>query len=74
MRDGPALLWRQIADDIAADIDSGELAPGEKLPSDFDLAGVYGVARATVRRALFELTGERRLVVVFGRGTFVRAR
>ncbi|MGH3745824.1 MAG: GntR family transcriptional regulator [Micromonosporaceae bacterium] len=70
-RDGPALIWAQIADDIRADLDAGRLKAGDKLPSDFDLAASYGVARSTARRALFELTGEGRLVVVFGRGTFV---
>lgn len=68
---GPTTLWRQIADDIAADIDSGVLGPGWKIPAEADLAEVYGVARNTVRRAIRELIDDGKLVSVHGRGTFV---
>lgn len=68
---GPKLLWQQVADDITADIDSGALASGWKLPSEAELTEVYGVARVTVRRAIAELVQAGRLVVVRGRGTFV---
>ena len=68
---GPATVWRQVADDIAADISSGEMAPGWKLPSETELAESYGVARNTIRRAVAELVEDGRLVVVHGRGTFV---
>jgi GntR family transcriptional regulator len=65
------LLWRQVADDITALIESGDLQPGERLPSDPELAEVYGVARSTTRRAVAELRKDGRLVVIHGRGTFV---
>jgi len=68
---GPRLLWQQVADDITADIDSGVLSSGWRLPSEADLTEVYGVARVTVRRAIAELVKAGRLVVVRGRGTFV---
>jgi len=45
-------LYREIADDIAARILDGELAAGSALPSENRLAGAYGVARGTIRRAL----------------------
>lgn len=64
-------VWRQIADDLAADIASGDLPPGAKLPSGPELAGIYGVARATVERAIRELREGGLVTVVFGRGTFI---
>lgn len=72
--DGPATVWRQVADDIEADISSGLLAPGWKLPPETELAESYGVARNTIRRAVAELVKDDHLVVVHGRGTFVAER
>ena len=65
------LLWRQVADDLRAMIESGELPPGSALPSDPELAEIYGVARSTTRRAVAELRKEGLLQVIHGRGTFV---
>ena len=60
-----------VADDIAAKIASGELAPGARLPAEVDMAAEYGVARMTARRAVRELR-ERGLVhTVIGKGTYV---
>lgn len=64
-------LWRQVADDILSMIESGELPPGSRLPSEPELSEIYGVARGTIRRAVFELRKAGRLVVVQGTGTFV---
>ena len=72
--DGPELVYVQVADHIAARIESGELAPGARLPAERDLATFYGVAYDTVRRAN-ELLRERGLIItVHGRGTFVADR
>ncbi|MEU7828341.1 GntR family transcriptional regulator [Nonomuraea sp. NPDC049129] len=69
---GPKLVWQQVADDIEADITSGHLAPGAKLPNEREMAEAqYRVARVTVRRAVKELAERSLLVVVHGRGTFV---
>lgn len=67
----PRLLWLQVADDLRADIGSGELGPGAKLPSEAEMAEQYGVSRDTIRRATSELANEGLLVVLHGRGTFV---
>jgi DNA-binding GntR family transcriptional regulator len=67
----PEHLWAQVAADIRADITTGRLAPGARLPGEIDLAAQYGVARLTVRRAIAELVTEERLVVLRGRGTYV---
>lgn len=64
-------VWRQIADDIRADIESGALQPGAKLPGSIELAEIYGVAKNTTARAVAELREEGLVTVLFGRGTFV---
>jgi GntR family transcriptional regulator len=68
---GPALVYMLIADDIAGQIERGELGPDARLPSENELTQIYGAARMTVRRAVRELR-ERGLVnVVSGKGTYV---
>jgi len=50
---------------------SGNLAPGQKLPAERDLADEWGIGYQTVRRAMRELR-ERGLVVSrVGKGTFI---
>jgi len=68
---GPALVWEQVRDDLAADIASGDQPVGSRLPSEQALAEVYGVSRPTVRRAIAALVERGMLTVVHGRGTFV---
>ena len=54
------------------DIENGRLRPGAKLPNEIELSTMYGVARLTVRRAIADLVEHDYLVVVRGRGTYVR--
>ncbi len=56
---------------IRSQIEKGELAPGDKLPSERDLAAAHGLARMTVRQALTELVTAGLLYREQGRGTFV---
>ncbi|GAA3365202.1 GntR family transcriptional regulator [Saccharopolyspora gregorii] len=72
--DGPVTVWQQVADDITADIESGELPPNSRLPSEVELAELYSIARGTVRRALLALVDAGTVTVVHGRGTFVAKR
>jgi GntR family transcriptional regulator len=67
-------VYRQIADHLRAQIESGELAPGSKLPSERSLMDAYRAARGTVRHAVDELRGEGLVHVEHGRGAFVRRR
>lgn len=66
------MSYRQIADDLAARIATGEYPPDGKLPSYTQIAELYSVSYATAHRAIQVLI-ERGLVVGEpGRGTFVR--
>jgi GntR family transcriptional regulator len=73
-RDGPVSVWSQVAGDLAADITSGALAPGARLPAEPELAQIYGVSRITVRHAVRDLAGRGLVVVSRGRGTYVTSR
>lgn len=65
-------LWRQIAEALDGEIDAGNYGPGDRLPTEFDLAKRFDVNRHTVRRAVASLA-ERGLVrIEQGRGTFVQ--
>jgi GntR family histidine utilization transcriptional repressor len=46
---------RRIRDEIAASIQSGAWRPGDRIPTEQELAARYGCARATVSKALGEL-------------------
>jgi DNA-binding GntR family transcriptional regulator len=63
----------QIADQLADAIAGGELAPGDRLPPERQLAAELGLSRMTVRHALGTLEGRGLLVRTAGRGggTFV---
>ncbi|SEP03356.1 GntR family transcriptional regulator, histidine utilization repressor [Salinihabitans flavidus] len=64
-------LSRQIKDFILEGISSGDLSPGDRIPSEAELAKHFSASRMTVNRAVSELTVEGRLSRVQGLGTFV---
>lgn len=64
-------LYRQIADQIARLITSGELARGARLPSERDLAVQLGVSRPSVREALIALEVAGKVDVRVGSGIYV---
>lgn len=72
--DDPRTSSQQIAAKLRAAILTGKLQPGEKLPSQNDLATRYGVARETVKSALRVLDHERLILSRQGSGAYVRAR
>jgi GntR family transcriptional regulator len=71
-RDSDLPAYAQIERRLAGLIADGELAPGDRLPSERDLAAKVGVSRLTARAALASLA-QRGLVDrgVGRRGTFV---
>jgi DNA-binding GntR family transcriptional regulator len=68
---GPELVYVLIANDIAGQIERGELVADQRLPSENELAQHYGAARMTVRRAVRELRERGLVTVVSGKGTYV---
>jgi DNA-binding FadR family transcriptional regulator len=65
--------YEQVADRIAADIRAGRLAPGERLPSERDLARRLKVGRASVREAIASLQMAGMIETRPGSGSFVAA-
>lgn len=65
-------IWRQIALAIDGEIESGLYGPGDRLPTEAQLATRFGVNRHTVRRAIGALSDQGKLRVDQGRGTFVQ--
>jgi GntR family transcriptional regulator len=47
--------YREIMDDIRRQIASGELQPGQRLPTTKELAETYHVGKTTVRQAIDRL-------------------
>lgn len=63
---------RRIAEELRAAIEAGQLAPGDKLPSERVLAQQYGAARNTAREAIRLLAEEGLVTARHGSGVFVR--
>ncbi len=72
--DPEAPIYLAIADALAADVESGRLEPGERLPTHRDLARRLGVNVMTVSRAYAEAARRGLVEGEVGRGTFVRRR
>ncbi|MFI6181919.1 GntR family transcriptional regulator [Nonomuraea sp. NPDC051191] len=64
--------YREIARLLGRSIESGELAPGERLPTEDALAERYGVHRLTARQAMVELRKAGLVETRQGLGSFVR--
>ncbi len=65
-------LYTQIERNLKDLITHGELTFGQALPSEWELASLYGVSRLTVRRALDELERQNWITRRRGVGTFIR--
>lgn len=63
--------YLQLAAIIRARVESGELAPGTRLPPILAMAGEYGVSVPTVRKALAVLKDEGLVTGIAGWGTFI---
>lgn len=64
-------MYRQIAEDLRAQIESGELSPGQQLPTELELRDRYRASRNTVRDAIKWLTNLGLVETRPGQGTFV---
>lgn len=70
-RSSPVPLYYQLKELLRDRILSGELKPGDMLPTEEQLQETYDVSRTTVRLALKELEFEGLITRFRGRGTFV---
>ena len=57
-RDAQLPLYQQLANEIKAQIASGELRQNEQLMTEMELSRTFGVSRITVRKALELLVEE----------------
>jgi GntR family transcriptional regulator len=64
-------LYYQIEQMIKDMIDSDQLLPGQRAPSERELAETFGISRMTVRAAMSNLVADGYLYSVLGKGTFV---
>src|SRR3954453_14432656 len=71
-RTDPRSPSRQIADALRFAITSGNLKPGDKLPSERELVANYAIAPQTARQAVNLLKTEGLVEGQPGRGVFVR--
>ena len=68
---GPIPLHHQVFRDLKAALDANEWKPGDRMPTERELAERYGCSLITIRHALGELVREGRIERTRGRGTFV---
>jgi GntR family transcriptional regulator len=64
-------LYKQLFNHINSSIDKHQLKPGDRLPSENEMAQEFNISRVTIRRALQELTHQGKIVSVPGKGSFV---
>jgi len=67
-------LWTAIAQALTDDIAAARYGPGDKLPTEAELAARFGVNRHTVRRALADLAARDMVHARRGAGVFVTQR
>lgn len=70
----PRSSYRQVADVLRAEIESGALGPGDPIPSNTAIMDRFKVASSTAQRAVRTLTSESLVESFPGRGVFVRAK
>lgn len=67
----PLPLYVQIAETLIEQIESGQLPPGSRLPSERELSKQFGVNRMTLRQSLMMLDNQGLLHRRQGDGTYV---
>jgi GntR family transcriptional regulator len=67
-------LYLQLYETLRAQVQSGKLPPGGRVPAESALMESYRVSRITVRSALDQMVQAGLIVRQRGRGTFVRRR
>ncbi len=70
-KDSVEPIYQQLARHFRLHIESGRIAPGDRLPPTRDLARQLGVGRISVVNAYAQLQSDGLIVAHAGRGTFV---
>ena len=70
-RDGPVAMHRQLAQQLRQAIAGGGYRPGDRLPTEPELAARHDVSRITARQAVMQLVREGLVVRRQGKGSFV---
>ncbi|QDP41293.1 GntR family transcriptional regulator [Radiobacillus deserti] len=70
-KNSPLPIYYQLEEEIRQLIQSGQLKPGELLPSEREYAELHEISRMTVRQAINNLASEGLLYRQKGKGTFV---
>ncbi len=70
-RDAKRAAYRQIMSGITAMVRDGQLVPGDKLPSERELADMLQVSRGTAKKAYDKLCTNEVAQSVIGSGTFI---
>ena len=65
--------YRSVADAVAAEIASGQIGPGHRLPPQRTFAYERGIAVSTAARVYTELARRGLTLGEVGRGTYVRS-
>lgn len=72
--DAPRGLTAEIVARLTADITSGKLPPGSRLPTEQEMIAATGVSRTVIREAVAALRADKLVVSRQGIGTFVAER
>lgn len=64
-------IYHQLYKHFEGLIASGEMVPGDMLPTETDFASQLGISRMTVRRVISELATAGMVYTIKGKGTFV---
>lgn len=67
-------LYAQLKEALILAIKKGELAPGDRLPSQRELRETYKMSHMTIRRAIDELINEGVIHSIHGKGLYVAER
>lgn len=70
-RNSPVPRYHQLKEILRERIRSGELKPGDLVPSERELSETFGISRMTARQAITELVNEGVFYREQGKGTFV---
>lgn len=64
-------IYKQIVEQVLAQIKDGSLKPGDRLPTERELSAQLQIARGTVQKAYRELSDNNIIEVIQGSGSYI---